>query len=138
MVFCGLASETRCRRSFRYVSSSNRSTLAELGDEVSEEEEQEGGGGEGELLAAQVGGTAGGHAREQRHAQGKAAEKAADMSFVVDADDAGEVGAEADDQVQHGELDDGATETAALEGGDGQLLVGEQDDEDAGDPEDRS
>src|SRR4030081_1488632 len=132
MVFCALASATRCRLSFRGVSSPTRSTLAELGEEVSEEEQQEGGGGEGELLALQVAGAAGGHAREQRHAQGKAAEKAADMSFVVDADDAGEVGAEADDQVQHGELDDGATETAALEGGDGEVLVGGEDGEGGG------
>ena len=60
------------------------------------------------------------------------------MGVVVDADDAGEVGADADDQVQHSELDDGAAETVEFEGRDGQFLVREQDDEDAGDAEDRA
>ncbi len=115
-----------------------RRTLAELRNEVGEEEEQEGGTGEGKLLALEVAGAAGGHAREQRHAQGEAAEEAADMGVVVDADDAGEVGADTDDQVQHGELDDGAAETVELKGRDRQLLVREQDDKDTGDAEDRS
>src|SRR5258705_9910515 len=99
MVFCALASATRCRLNFRCASSSNKGRLAELRYEVGEEEQQEGCSREGELLALEVAGATGGHAREQGHAQRKAAEEAADMGFVVDADDAGEVGADADDQV---------------------------------------
>src|SRR5260370_12108040 len=138
MVFGALAAATRCRLNSRCASTSDgRGVLVELGDEVSEEEEQEGRAGEGELLALEVAGAAGGHAREQRHAQGHAAEEAADVGEVVDPDDAGEDGAEADDQVQHGELNDGATETVEFEGREGELLVGEQDDEDAGDTKDR-
>src|SRR5580693_3550163 len=130
MVFCAWASATRCRRNFRCASSSDgERRLAKLGDEVSEEEKEEGRGGEGDLLALEVAGAAGGHARQQGHAQGQAAEEAADMGVVVDADDAGEVGADANDQVQHGELDDGAAETVEFEGRDGQLLVGKQNNE---------
>src|SRR5260370_27996857 len=122
MVFGALAAATRCRLNSRCASTSDgRGVLVELGDEVSEEEEQEGRGGEDELLALEVAGAAGGHAREQRHAQGEAAEEAADMGFVVDADDAGEIGSNADDQVQHGELDDGAAEAVEVGGRDGEL-----------------
>src|SRR5882757_7037917 len=129
MVFCALASATRCRLNFRCASTSDdRQLLVEFGDEVSEEEEQEGRGGEDELLALEVAGAAGGHAREQGHAQGQAAEEAAGVGEVVDADDVGEDGTEADNQVQHGELDDRAAKTVELKGGDRQLLVGEQDD----------
>src|SRR5260370_42658138 len=109
MVFGALAAATRCRLNSRCASTSDgRGVLVELGDEVSEGEEQEGRGGESELLALEVAGAAGGHAREQRHAQGHAAEEAADAGEVVDTDDAGEDGAEADDQDQHGGLDNSA------------------------------
>ena len=46
--------------------------------------------------------------------------------------------AHADEQVEDGEPDDGAAEALELRPGDGELLVAEQDDEDAGDAEDRA
>src|SRR5277367_2903779 len=114
------------------------SLVMKLRDEVGEEKQQEGGGNEGQLLALEVAGAARGHARDQWHAQSHAAEKAADMCVVIDVDDTGEVGGEADDQVQHSELDNGPAETIELEGRYGEFFVGEQDDEDAGDAEDRA
>ena len=47
-------------------------------------------------------------------------------------------GAEADDEVDGGELDDAGAQALQLLPGKGQAAVGEQDDEDAGDAEDGS
>ncbi len=46
------------------------------------------------------------------------------------------VGAEADDEIERGELDDRSAEALEFVEGDGELVVGEKDDEDAGDAED--
>ena len=71
-------------------------------------------------------------------AEGEAGEEAADVGEVVDADDGDEVGGEADDEVDGGELDDGPAQALELGPGEGELAVGEQHDEDAGDAEDSS
>jgi len=56
---------------------------------------------------------------------------------VIDADANGnESGAEANDEIERGELDDRTAEALELVEGNGELVVGEQDDEDAGDAED--
>ena len=113
--------------------------LVEVGYPVAEEREEEGSAGEGDLLTLEVAGAAAGHAWDERDAEGEAAEEAAEVGGVVDADaDGHDGGAEADDEVERGELDDGAAEALELVDGDGQLVVGEQDDEDAGDAEDGS
>ena len=48
------------------------------------------------------------------------------------------IGADADDQIDRGELDDAAAQPPQLLPGEGEAAVGEQHDEDAGDAEDSS
>ena len=113
---------------------------SKVGDPVAEEGEDEAGDGEGDLLAGEVACAAGGHAGDERDAEGEAGEEAADVGEVVDADaDVDDHGAEADDQVDGGELDDAASAGGCSSvPGEREPAVGEQDDEDAGDAEDGS
>ncbi len=116
----------------------NFEQLPQLRDEVGKENKRKSSSSEGELLSREVPGTAGGHPRNQRNAQRQSAEKSANVRMVVDTNDTGEVGADADDQVQNRELDDRTAKTVQLEGRDRKLFVREQHDQDAGDPEDRT
>ena len=59
-------------------------------------------------------------------AEGQAAEEAADVSEVVDVDDGGKVGGNADEEIEARKLDDGAAEALELRPGDGELVIGEQ------------
>jgi len=113
--------------------------LVEVGYPVAEEREEEGSSGKGDLLALEVAGATAGHAWDERDSKSKAEEETAEMSGVVDTNaDGHDGGAEADDEVERGELNDGAAEALELVNGDRQLVVREQHDEDAGDAEDGS
>src|ERR1035438_9407351 len=113
--------------------------LREVGNPVTEEGEDEARDGEGDLLPAEVGFAARGHAGHQRGAEGEAREETADVGGVVDADpDMDDHGAEPDDQVDGGELDHARTQPLQLRPGKREPAVREQDDEDAGDAKDGS
>ena len=93
--------------------------LVEVGYPVAEERKEEGSSGKGDLLTLEVAGTTAGHAWDERDSQSKAEEETAEMGRVVDTNADGHYGgAEADDEVERGELDDGAAQALELVDGD--------------------
>src|ERR1039458_7724008 len=103
------------------------SEFVHVGDPVAEECQDEACHGEGDLLAAEVAFPAKGHAGGEGDSEGQAGEKSADVGRVVDMDaEVDDDGAESDDKVDGGELDDARSQALQLTPGEGEAAVGDR------------